>query len=173
MGVSIAQLRAYLLADPHGLGLAALIQSGNHQTITDRINAPSVLGRKRDAFLTSRGVWAVLGPLDGESFLQGIATASQEQALPGVVRAMLARAVRILDDLSGGGLDVSNSDLQAQLDMLSAAGFVTADSVVKIKAYGTRLWSRAEVQFGDGVFVSLREVSESLAEDSLLQASGG
>jgi hypothetical protein len=153
--MNLTQLRSELQGDPASIGYASHVASGADFTLAAMLNAPRTNGRKKDAFLTERGILFVLGPSAGDTFLSAIEAASQANSL-------LARTVRILRDLAGQGIDVGDPATQAQLDALALAGVITAESSAAVKAYGTRQWSRAEIVLGEGVHVSDSDVARAL-----------
>jgi hypothetical protein len=89
------------------------------------------------SFLSERGILKVLGPAAGDAALGALEAAA---AAGGV----LARAVRILHDSSGPGLDFGDPATRDEVDALTAGGVLTAAAGAALKGVGQRTITRAE-----------------------------
>ena len=127
-------LQHELLTDPLQLGYAGK----SAQDVADLLNNTPRPRLKPGAFLDERGIIALLGVAAGEAALQGL-----EAAAP--TNKTLARVLRWLQGvgLARAGVDFGDQETQDILDTLSASGVFTADTVAKLKAFGTEPRSRA------------------------------
>lgn len=99
------------------------------------LTVPSVTVPKPNTRLAELGVLAVLGPVDGEVFLQGLEAAAE-------AHPTVARIVRWLR--TEYGVDVGDATLQQQLLGLAQAGAVARASAQALIAYGSKQISIAE-----------------------------
>lgn len=122
--------------------------------------ASDATGPKADTFLTELGIYLVLGPTDGETFLASLEAVAASSPV-------VKRTLSILKNGSGtgypnAGLDFGSAMVQAFLTSLAGQGAVTVAARDALIAYGSRPWSRAEVLWGEGVVITADDVSKAL-----------
>ena len=93
--------------------------------------------RAVETMITSRGLYAKLGPTVAETILQKLEGAAQVE---GPYKLVLARAVDWLNAYAGG-IDVGNAYTRAMLDTLVTATVLTADEVAALKAIADETYS--------------------------------
>jgi len=158
MPFSLSELAAELREDPAGIGYATPLASGRDGTTADLLNAPRTPGLRTGTRITELTILDLLGPQDGETFLQRLELAA-------VSNPVVARVLRIIKQSSGqggdAGVDIGNANVQAMLDELARSGAVSRSSVDRLIAAGTREWSRAEVLWGSGTVISEQQVGQA------------
>jgi hypothetical protein len=118
---TLAEIKAEI-AKPEYAGLT----DAQIATALQAVTATRVVER----MLTSRGLYAELGPTMAETILQKLEGAAQVE---GPMKAVLARAVDWLNAYSGG-IDVGNPYTRGMLDTLVTATVLTAEEVAALKA---------------------------------------
>lgn len=88
------------------------------------------------SFLNERGILKLLGPVAGDAALSALEAAAASSSV-------LARAVRILHDSSGQGLDFGDPATRSQVDALEGP-VLTAAAAAALKGAGQRTITRAE-----------------------------
>ena len=117
------------------------------------LTTPSVIVPKPGTRLAELGVLDVLGPTEGEAFLQGLEAAAQSNST-------LARIVRWLR--TDYGVDLGNATIQQQLLGLAQAGAVTQQSAQALIAHGSKQISIAEQNGWHGLGVGHVKSAEGL-----------
>lgn len=142
-----AALRAELLK-PDLAGLSDVAAAAQLETDTVTVLVPG-------SFLTEGGILRVLGPVEGDAALSAVEAAAQAGS------SLLQRAVRILRDIAGGGLDFGDPPVRAMLDQLQAGGVLSADQVAGLKAHGQSTITRGEAIAGWGLPASAADVAHA------------
>lgn len=105
-------------------------QGQSDDAIVATLNAPGAAVLRPGSYLTEAGILRVLGPTTGDAALSALETASAGSSL-------LTRAVRILRDIAGGGLDFGLPETQGMLDSLQAQGVLVGAVVATLKEHGS------------------------------------
>lgn len=158
MSFTVTSLATELRTDPTGIGYAVHLASGNDSATAALLNVGRTPGLRQGTRATELTILDLLGPQDGETFLQRLELAA-------VGNPVVARVLRILKQSSGqggdAGVDVGIANVQAMLQGLASSGAVSQSSVDTLVAAGTRLWSRAEVLWGAGTVISEQQVGQA------------
>lgn len=125
--MDLQALKAELDADP---ALAAMTPA----EAAAALNAPVEALAPRA--VTKRTIYSTLGLTRGVAILQALRSRS-------VGNPILAEVVALLDDLSGGGVDIAHPESRAMVDQLAADGVLTAGEATQIKALGLSPTTRA------------------------------
>ena len=114
---------------------AAMVLANDYSGLEAALMTRNISEPATGTFVTELGILDLLGPTNGNVFLAGIEAASASNQV-------LERVIRWLR--SDRGIDVGNSQVQAVLGQLVAAGVVTSESANIVIAHGTRLVSVAD-----------------------------
>lgn len=111
--------------------LMAFVEAGDDDGLAVALvnELPSI--PKPGTFLGERGIYDLLGVMDGETFVQTVETMA---ATEGQFKSTFARVDRWLKD--GVGIDVGSAKTQEMLTLL--VPIFNAESVAKIIAYGSQ-----------------------------------
>lgn len=111
--------------------LKLLADSGNDAALATALSAVLPVVPKVDTFLSERGIFNLLGAVEGEAFLQTVEALAESES---ELQKVFVRAVRWLRDPIG--LDVGNLETQLILQQLIPP--FNPVSVAKIIAFGSQ-----------------------------------
>lgn len=120
-----------------------------------KLNADTVSSPKVGAaYANERGVLKLLGPTDGDAAMTSLESAAGSSSV-------LMRAVRILHDAGGPGLDFGDPATQGMVSQLQTQGVLTAPTAAALIAFGTSVVTRAQSIAGWALPVSAADVAHA------------
>lgn len=154
--MNIVALRTELQTDPLGLGYAAVIATGNHQTVADLMNLPRTIIRIRRADISSAEIASAIEVTDYPA-LGGNPTAAalstERRYLAWLTAILTVPLVRLLN------ADGTNTPVIANFSAMFGAGTGTR---TRLLALAERDGSRTEQLFGIGQQVTYHDIGLAL-----------
>ena len=150
MAAGLSALRIEFLTDPVGIGYGSYVSNGNHNGLVRLINSVSANTGTAGSAITVGNIFA-LG-------LQQAVVAAEYVALNQAQRdlwnAVITTAVT--------GISISNTVIRGQITTVWSAGTTTRTNLAALQ---TRLCSRAETLFGEGIVVEPNEATKAVNGD--------